>query len=287
MTHESYARAPLKGTIEWSGGGLNLNGTTRVYGRTDPLYGEFQSLDIVGAGRPGTDTAGWEYRYHGYFEGRWPPFRGEVAIPLNQHLTIVGSVIRVKAHNGVSRPAGYVGSFIAVKQPGQPPGFPGLWNYRSFHNKKAAVYKTTALQRTQPQAHELLLQEAVFKLETPTSTTLQGAIEWEGGSLGLNGRVFQPVHPASPDFVADSAELAVARAEPPNFKLVGTGRPGTATDGWEYGYRGWLTRHWPSEASSSGVVEQQAAIVGDVIRYKSHGEAAPAGYCAPFIAVKQ
>src|SRR5262249_49458320 len=159
---------------------LDLNGTTRVYGRTDPLYGEFQSLDFVGTGRPGTATDGWEYHYHGYFEGRWPPFHGEVEIRVNQHLTIVGSVFRAKSHNGQSgrwrSEAGYVASFIAVKQPGQPPGFPGLWNYRSFHNKKEAVYARTALQRTQPQAHELLLQEAVFRLETPTGTTLQGAI---------------------------------------------------------------------------------------------------------------
>src|SRR5262249_57492272 len=47
----------LRGALEWEGGGLNLNGTVR-------LYSAFESPDFVGTGRPDTDTAGWEYPYH-------------------------------------------------------------------------------------------------------------------------------------------------------------------------------------------------------------------------------
>ena len=107
MTHVSYARAPLKGTIDWSGGGLNLNGTTRVYGRTDPLYGEFQSLDFVGTGRPGTATEGWEYGYRGWLTRHWP--KG-----VDQQAALVGDVIRYKSH-GEAAPAGYCAPFIAVR----------------------------------------------------------------------------------------------------------------------------------------------------------------------------
>ena len=76
-------------------------------------------------------------------------------------------------HNGIPRrsPAGEVFSFIAVKQPVQPPRFQpypgpsGLWTYLSFRNDPKRVYQT---------APPTVLQEAVFKLETPTSTTPQG-----------------------------------------------------------------------------------------------------------------
>ena len=30
------------------------------------------------------------------------------------------------------------------------------------------------------------------------------------------------------------------------FGMVGTGRPGTGTDGWDYRYEGHLTQHWTS-----------------------------------------
>jgi len=57
----------LVGTIEWRGGGLNLNGTVLPGAGDEPV-----GLDIVGTGRPGTGTDGWEYRYHGYLTPRWP-----------------------------------------------------------------------------------------------------------------------------------------------------------------------------------------------------------------------
>jgi len=115
-------------------------------------------------------------------------------------------------------------------------------------------------------AHELILQEAVFKLETH-NTTLQGTSEWPGG--GVLDIDFSTVRPAE-------------GGEPPEFTFAGIGRPGTKTFGWEYRYNGHLTRHWPNG------VKQRPALVGSVIiRAKPHGEATPAGSVYPFIAVKQ
>jgi hypothetical protein len=110
------------------------------------------------------------------------------------------------------------------------------------------------------------LQEALFKLETPTDTTLQGTIELPGGVLDLSLGEVRP---------------AEVRRVGPEFAFVGTGRPGTKTDGWEYSYHGNLTRQWQEG------VGQRPALVGSVIRVKPHGEAAPAGSVYPFIAVKQ
>jgi hypothetical protein len=93
----------LKGTIDWDGGGLDLQGTTRP-GSLDASI----VFDIVGTGRPGTATAGWEYDYQGQVAHQWP--NGSSQVP-----ALVGSVIRAKPHDGA--PAGYVASFIAVKQP--------------------------------------------------------------------------------------------------------------------------------------------------------------------------
>jgi hypothetical protein len=90
----------LKGTIDWEGGGLDLQGTIQPTG--GPV------VEIVGTGRPGTSTAGWEYDYHAQLAYRWPT-------GVNQVPVLVGTVIRAKAHDG--GPAGYVASFIAVKQP--------------------------------------------------------------------------------------------------------------------------------------------------------------------------
>ena len=51
-------------------------------------------------------------------------------------------------------------------------------------------------------------------------------------------------------------------------------------DGWEYDYHGHLAHQWPNG------VNQVPALVGTVIRAKPHG-AAPAGYVASFVAVRQ
>jgi hypothetical protein len=64
-------------------------------------------VHIVGQGRPNTSTAMLFYDYDGWLTYQWPN-------GVSQRTAIVGSVIRVKPHDGAA--AGYVASFIAVKQ---------------------------------------------------------------------------------------------------------------------------------------------------------------------------
>jgi len=137
----------------------------------------------------------------------------------------------------------------------------GKWTYRSFHNDPTPVAddpKTAA-----EKALDLIFAEAVFTFELPSNTILKGTIDWDGGGLDLRGTV-QPG----------------AAGEGPILEIVGTGRAGTATAGWEYDYRGQLAYQWPSG------VNQIPALVGTVIRAKPHN-GAPAGYVASFIAVKR
>jgi hypothetical protein len=281
----------LQGTFEWEEPdpsdpnkvkkeGLNLNGTV--------LEGELVSFEMVGTGRPRTRTADWEYRYHGHLTPHWP--KPPNASGVEQRPALVGSVIRVKAHNGVPirSPAGEVFSFIAVKQ--QPPfsgGLSGLWTYRSFLNDPAYFWEY----KLGPQnLGELILQEAVFKLETPTSTTLQGTIELPDrvrsiGDQSVASTLFLDID------VSRGTLRPVEGGEPPRFAFGGIGRPGTETAGWEFYYEGHLTRHWPKPPNASGV-EQRPALVGSVIWAKPQVllggiVGAPAGYVAPFIAVKR
>jgi hypothetical protein len=64
-------------------------------------------VHINGKGRVGTSTEKYFYDYDGVLGFSWPN-------GVNQTPAIVGSVIRVKPHDGA--PAGYVASFIAVKK---------------------------------------------------------------------------------------------------------------------------------------------------------------------------
>jgi hypothetical protein len=99
----------------------------------------------------------------------------------------------------------------------------GLWSYRSFRNPTDV--SRPGPQKAQPAAHELILQEADFNLERAFGLdviALQGAIEWEGGGLNLQGT-----------------------AERESFDIRGTGRPDTPTADWEYDYRGHLIPGWP------------------------------------------
>jgi hypothetical protein len=242
----------LEGTIEWQGGGLVLNGTV-----------EGSRFDIVGTGRPRTETAGWEYHYHGYQTAVWP---GAV----DHHYTLLGSVIRITPHNGEPgrwlSPAGEVFSFMAVRQaPGVPWGVHGSWMYRGFYDNPTPVYYPTA-----PQTAHLISQEAVLKLEK-TGTTLKGTIELPGGGVVLDIRPLGP-----PDQMVVGAEFT--------FRAVGGA--GKAL-GWECFYTGHLTRDWPKPPGANRV-DQRPALVGSVIiRGKPRGEAAPVGSVYPFIAVKQ
>ena len=93
----------LTGTIRWGHDGLDLKGTIQPATATTPL-----SVQIVGTGRSDIGTEGWEYDYNACLAYQWP--NGIDQVP-----ALVGSVIRAKPHG--SSPAGYVASFIAVKQP--------------------------------------------------------------------------------------------------------------------------------------------------------------------------
>jgi hypothetical protein len=67
---------------------------------------------------------------------------------------------------------------------------------------------------------------------------------------------------------------------PPTIELEGLGRPGTATDSFDYKYQGSLAPAYPD------AVRQRPAFVGTVLRAKPHGNA-PAGFTASFVAVKR
>jgi hypothetical protein len=137
------------------------------------------------------------------------------------------------------------------------PSLAGKWTYRSFINSTDLVSDADG-------ALALIFGQGVITFAMPSSTTLQGTLDMGGGLvLDLQGTV----QPGS-----DTAPLMVA--------IVGTGRSGTATDGWEYDYRGYLAFQWPNG------VNQVPALVGTVIRAKPHN-GAPAGVVASFIAVKQ
>jgi hypothetical protein len=102
FTFEVLTPNTLKGAIDWPGGGLDLQGTIQLDNAGVP------TIEAIGSGRPGTGTASWEYDYYGSIARQWPN-------AIKQVPAIVGSVIRAKPHDGA--PAGYVASFIAVKQP--------------------------------------------------------------------------------------------------------------------------------------------------------------------------
>jgi hypothetical protein len=102
-TFETPSGDALRGTFDMGGGYvLDLNGT--IHSPTPDSPG---TVEIAGIGRNGTPTAGWEYDYYGYTNHDWPN-------AINKKPTLVGTVIRAKPHDGA--PAGFVASFVAVKQ---------------------------------------------------------------------------------------------------------------------------------------------------------------------------
>jgi hypothetical protein len=102
FTFNVTSSTTLEGALDWGSGGLDLRGTIEPGISGGPL-----TIEIVGSGRPKTETAGWEYDYHAYAAYAWPN-------GVNQVPSLVGSVIRAKPHGSAA--AGYVASFIAVKQ---------------------------------------------------------------------------------------------------------------------------------------------------------------------------
>jgi len=103
FTFETPTPTTLRGTFNMGSGlVLDLQGTVTPAKGDTPL-----TVEIRGFGRPGTDTSGWEYDYHGSPAFHWPA-------GVNQIESIVGSVLRAKPHDG--QPAGVTASFIAVRQ---------------------------------------------------------------------------------------------------------------------------------------------------------------------------
>lgn len=89
------------GVLDMGGGYiLDLKGSVT---ETTPL-----SVAISGRGRAGTPTAGWQYDYNASLAHRWPN-------GVKQNYVLLGTVVRVKPHGASA--AGFVASFIAVKQP--------------------------------------------------------------------------------------------------------------------------------------------------------------------------
>lgn len=138
----------------------------------------------------------------------------------------------------------------------------GKWTYRSFLNNATLCCEDPDEDKDAKNLLNLLFAEAVFTFALPSPTTLTGAIDWDGGGLDLQGTVT----------AGDTGMPAV--------RIVGTGRPKTSTENWEYDYEGRLAYRWPNG------VNQVPALVGSVIRAKPHGDN-PAGVVASFIAVKQ
>jgi hypothetical protein len=103
FTFEIPSSTTLTGKIDWPGGGLDLTGTIEPATEDRMLH-----VHITGMGRPDTGTATWQYDYDANLAYSWP--NGIDQVP-----ALVGTVIRVKEHGG--NPAGYVASFVAVKQP--------------------------------------------------------------------------------------------------------------------------------------------------------------------------
>jgi Raf kinase inhibitor-like YbhB/YbcL family protein len=263
----------LEGTFESRDGGLpllNLRGTVRPGVGDEPA-----SFDIVGTGRSDSGTADWEYHYHGHLIRKWPHV-------VDQRPALVGSVIRVKPHNGQPgggwrSEAGTVYSFIAVAVKPQPPftwELSGSWAYRSFRNNPQQVYPVRADPRRPrqdtaewPSPKQLILAEGVFKLESPTNTTLQGAYEPSGtGTLQV---------------VTFSDLRGTVRLEDAGFEIVGTGRRTRK----EYHYQGHLTRKWTNPNGIERPVDAAQALVGSFVQ--SPNERSLPALCFHFIAVKQ
>lgn len=133
----------------------------------------------------------------------------------------------------------------------------GSWTYRSFRNDP------TPVDGDPQKALGLFFAEAEFRFEAISNTTFKGVIDWGSGGLDLSGEI----RPGNAD-------------TPVAFEIVGVGRPGSQTDGWEYDYNGCLAYEWPAG------VKQVPALVGSLMRAKPHN-GAPAGYSASFIAVRK
>jgi hypothetical protein len=131
----------------------------------------------------------------------------------------------------------------------------GKWTYRSFNNDPVQVGDDPK------KALALIFAEAALLLRPLNNVDFAGLLDWDGGGMDLKGKMIE----GSPD-------------TPVAFAIVGYGRQGTSTDGWEYAYNGCLSYTWPEG------IDQVPSLVGSIVRVKPHN-GRPAGYTASFVAV--
>jgi hypothetical protein len=111
----------------------------------------------------------------------------------------------------------------------------------------------------------ILADGVVFNFPPPSGTTLEGTF------ASLDGGVLLDLKGTVREGASVSFEFGAGRTSfetPVSFDIVGTGRTGTETAGWEYRYHRHLTRNWPT------AVDQRPALVGSVIREKAHASSA-------------
>ncbi len=89
----------LQGTLGGTGWSLALKGRFS--------YGNPFTIRFQGSGEIGGED--WVYDYHGFLAPLWPN-------GVDQRPAIVGTIVRTVPHSGGQSAAGYVASWIAVKQ---------------------------------------------------------------------------------------------------------------------------------------------------------------------------
>ncbi len=132
----------------------------------------------------------------------------------------------------------------------------GRWTYRSFLNDPAQVCRDAA------KALALIFGEGTYTLACDDGHRVTGALDMGGG------------------YALDVAGERHAGAGPHDFRLIliGKGRAGTPTDGWQYDYQLAPAPMWREG------VDQVPTLVGTTLRAVPHnGE--PAGVTASVIMV--
>jgi hypothetical protein len=166
----------------------------------------------------------------------------------------------------------------ATPKPSWDTSLAGQWTYRSYRNDAAVLVNADtdpAVQALTPiygdgvttaasamKALDLIFGEGIITFDPPAGNALTGNLDM-GGGLVLDFKGTMQIAP--------SGDIGIA--------VIGTGRAGTKTDGWEYDYKATTAPKWPNG------VDQVPTLVGTVIRAKPHN-GAPAGVVASFIAIK-
>jgi hypothetical protein len=137
----------------------------------------------------------------------------------------------------------------------------GVWTYRSFYNRSAAV----------AELDDLLLAEGEMVFETALDGAIQGQL------------AFRSQPPKRTD-ARLSLKGALREGGPMPIRLQGIGVDATDAQGWTYDYAAELVPNWPNGRG------QVAALVGSVIRtvaHAGHDGMRPAGAVYSFIAVRR